>query len=1349
MWGASFSDLAKKAQEASELASRKAQEASNSISAMQATGDVSQVTSLFNLDSMLEKTPSTDIHVNRICEESQATSLGNIQADDSTCSTGINNDDVMHKDALSGCESDANKMTRKQIYRNDEVTNKRGSHEIEQMQTLSSPEILQSIQDRSSQETEGEVWEFDDDAHVAAEDEDTADKQMRDEGTRPRLQSEEEVKNRKQLLEVERNQLGTQNVNGLSVEEKVSEVRVKDVNSSKAEEVASLDGNEFTELETVEGINTTEDKTEYNAEEKIESFSQERVTEIAENEINLEVQDNDRCKGEATISLKVKEETSQKVENGTQINFEEETGYKIEVKEDFSVEKKPVMLKVEAILEVEDEIKRKEKEMSMLEVEDNNRIMADMASRPEVEGRLLLKVNNKSKLKVNTDIASEQIIEETWRKPGEQATREVEKEVKLKTEDDNHIEEICGTTQIDEHIFQKESIATVQDSHKSIMGMNNSIDTEEVSVEEYRIDYPSMDYHEQKMVISDQSIVGAEQTHTSLDFSSYPVEVQDSSHSDSHQDHGWDKDEIDEMYDDDDEDCDTEDELMAEDPSESYTQSERGFEPPTTFDQQPEYLNGSPNMCNTSGQEEAMSESIIKSIQKVDSEREFSNYEVESDLDEMYESSENDYQTETDLSKEENSMAAIPQFAIDKFMSQLERIHSEHEVELLEMEKKHKIYMDEMKEEVKNASDRAEERTASLSAVANHAKCLTQQRQLEKDFNMQLQQRENMIAELGEKNIELRKQVDELILEADGLNKSLIASKERISEVDEKDREIDALEVNLSSTKEELKTSSEAYSMLKSRVKTVATELKERRVECRTLTLNVQEMSIMRSSLETERNDLQLKSSRLTKNIEEKDSEIEAFVKALRELRLDAKRKEKTMADRGSMGDKALSSYKKKAQASLANANARAAAANQAREDAEIDAANAREEACVALKTAKDATYEKEAATKKADEGLQIFLEEIRELKSELACNNGELSRTKEALKKADLDARSLTKHRDDLYSELESKHAELQNASDRRNKLQQDLAVARIKEKDQESELQILKLDLEERRTAFFMARHNEGKEKSEEIEPNRYNIDKHEKSTESDGTIVMLQQELEVANDAIKELKETLANTIMSKTSKDAADYLRLASSTDDSIPSPISINTKRNSSDSTPLFFAFEKQAELNTARDEITRLAALLGDAESAKTESYDAMDKMRTKMEEAEARLRRNEKLGPANGARLTNSTSLQKLQGNYANRRNIGINALFQNSHESSLSSHSDSTVNLEYLKNIMLRYLNAKSLNEKKALVPVVGAILELTPDELSLALDNIEKSAGINGVGTSLIENMQNKGLVGGLFG
>ena len=65
-----------------------------------------------------------------------------------------------------------------------------------------------------------------------------------------------------------------------------------------------------------------------------------------------------------------------------------------------------------------------------------------------------------------------------------------------------------------------------------------------------------------------------------------------------------------------------------------------------------------------------------------------------------------------------------------------------------------------------------------------------------------------------------------------------------------------------------------------------------------------------------------------------------------------------------------------------------------------------------------------------------------------------------------------------------------------------------------------------------------------------------------------------------------------------------------------------------------------------------------------------------------------------------------------------------------------------------MLRYMNATSLNEKRALVPVIGAVLELTPDEQSLAMSNVERSANVTGVGVSLIENIQNKG-INGLFG
>ena len=170
----------------------------------------------------------------------------------------------------------------------------------------------------------------------------------------------------------------------------------------------------------------------------------------------------------------------------------------------------------------------------------------------------------------------------------------------------------------------------------------------------------------------------------------------------------------------------------------------------------------------------------------------------------------------------------------------------------------------------------------------------------------------------------------------------------------------------------------------------------------------------------------------------------------------------------------------------------------------------------------------------------------------------------------------------------------------------------------------------------------------------------------------------------------------------------------------------------------------QSELNTARDEITRLALLLGDAESDKMEAIETKEDMRKKMEEAESRLRRFEKLGAASGNRNTNGSTFNPAHG----RRSIGSSHF--NSHQvSSVSSHSDSSVNLEYLKNIMLRYMNAMSLNEKKALIPVIGAVLELTADEQAQAMQKIENSAGIQGVGTSLIENVQNKGFVSGLFG
>ena len=133
---------------------------------------------------------------------------------------------------------------------------------------------------------------------------------------------------------------------------------------------------------------------------------------------------------------------------------------------------------------------------------------------------------------------------------------------------------------------------------------------------------------------------------------------------------------------------------------------------------------------------------------------------------------------------------------------------------------------------------------------------------------------------------------------------------------------------------------------------------------------------------------------------------------------------------------------------------------------------------------------------------------------------------------------------------------------------------------------------------------------------------------------------------------------------------------------------MNGHNHTSDAdTPLFYAMKKQAELTQARDEIARLANLVGDAESSKQEATDDMLAMKQLMEDAESRLQRHEQL--------------QK-------------------------RPDEQESVNLEYLKNIMLSYLNATSIQEKKALLPVIGTVLCLTQQEQITAAAQLDKGHG-----------------------
>lgn len=196
-------------------------------------------------------------------------------------------------------------------------------------------------------------------------------------------------------------------------------------------------------------------------------------------------------------------------------------------------------------------------------------------------------------------------------------------------------------------------------------------------------------------------------------------------------------------------------------------------------------------------------------------------------------------------------------------------------------------------------------------------------------------------------------------------------------------------------------------------------------------------------------------------------------------------------------------------------------------------------------------------------------------------------------------------------------------------------------------------------------------------------------ERSAEAEATIAMLQQELQDSNRAIKDLKETLKATI------EENEAARLSSSSPNAHSNSNGGISRTNSSDhhqhqhqenGTPLFYAMEKQAELSQARDEIARLASLLGNAESTKQEALEHMQDMKRAKEEAQSRLKRQEQL------KTTPETE----------------------------------SVNLEYLKNIVLSYLSATTVVEKKALLPVIGTVLCLTQEEQAMAIEQLDKGNG-----------------------
>jgi chromosome segregation ATPase len=495
----------------------------------------------------------------------------------------------------------------------------------------------------------------------------------------------------------------------------------------------------------------------------------------------------------------------------------------------------------------------------------------------------------------------------------------------------------------------------------------------------------------------------------------------------------------------------------------------------------------------------------------------------------------------------------------------------------------------------------------------------------------------------------------------------------------------------------------------------------------------------------------------------EKGAELEQLRETIKSQKATIAELQKSLKEKEAVGEKALAAYKKKAQTSLAEANSRAAAANQAREDAELEASSARASVEDALKRARVAESSKDGVVAEAKKEVDEANAKLDAQSSEMALLRDELDTTKDRLQQLQGAAGSASDTCQKLEEELDTLTRELASEREKSTVLEQSYKNEQIKSQGYSDEVDTLRQELRQTATVALMEREKTSiKEKSASDGGEARLMSGKEDGTdgrmsEADATIIMLQQELAGANDAIRELKEALGNALV-KSEADGVDIslataptlqARSFDSGDASYTQPTSTGYSTGHSggappagsgtgenDSTPLYFAMEKQFELNTARDEILRLANLLGDAESEKESAFEAMDVMRQKMEDAEAKLRRYEKLGAGAKAQL-NSRYSNDYGGGYGSYRSSRLD----DTEAEGPVSTAESQTNLEYLKNVMLSYLKAKSMAERKALVPVLASVLDFTPDEAYAAMENAEATSGLQGVGASFLETLGSK--------
>jgi chromosome segregation ATPase len=254
--------------------------------------------------------------------------------------------------------------------------------------------------------------------------------------------------------------------------------------------------------------------------------------------------------------------------------------------------------------------------------------------------------------------------------------------------------------------------------------------------------------------------------------------------------------------------------------------------------------------------------------------------------------------------------------------------------------------------------------------------------------------------------------------------------------------DINQLREQLKAARAEIERADEAYEALKARVKVVATELKDHRAECRTIGLTLGEMTEANEQLQIQLKFYESQLGDRDRNQTEKDEEMDHLKDKIKQLEEELKEADKKIQQRDMVGEKALAAYKKKAQTSMSIANARTAAAIQAKEDAEMDSQGARSAAEEALQRAKEAEATGIAALSEARE----YVKEMEEERSGLvqrandALEELEKVRNSFAESMAESEAARPLTSKDRLSSEIQDLQAQLRLERNHISELQQEV---------------------------------------------------------------------------------------------------------------------------------------------------------------------------------------------------------------------------------------------------------------------------------------------------------------------